>query len=216
MARTGECAAVIGFPERAGVRDNAAAVCAGGQMLGVYRKKLLPNYSVFDEKRYFEASTDPGALFEIAGVEVAVSICEDAWEPGPILRWRGTAPSWSSTSTPRRITRAACVEREAMLAERCVQAATPIVYVNIVGGQDELVFDGASVVFGADGKLGDARQAVRGRSPHRRSRGRTAPDHRPDRDGPGAGDSAEDSAEALVLGTHGLRRGTERLAGRAC
>ena len=120
----------------------------------MYRKQLLPNYSVFDEKRYFEASTDPGSLFEIAGVKVAVSICEDAWVPGPILAMaaNGAELVVNINASPYYAGRRR--EREAMLAERCVQASTPIVYVNIVGGQDELVFDGASVVFDADGKLG--------------------------------------------------------------
>ena len=82
---------MIGFPEQAGAHlYNSAAVCARRRRsLGVYRKQLLPNYSVFDEKRYFEASTEPGPVFEIAGVKVGVSICEDAWEPGPILAMVG-------------------------------------------------------------------------------------------------------------------------------
>ena len=77
---------MIGFPEQADHLYNSAAVCARGQVLGVYRKQLLPNYAVFDEQRYFEAShARPARVFDIAGVKVAVSICEDAWEPGPIV-----------------------------------------------------------------------------------------------------------------------------------
>jgi len=85
-ARTGACAAVIGFPERAGADlYNAAAVCANGEILGVYRKQRLPNYSVFDEQRYFTASADAGRpVFELAGAQIAVTICEDAWSPEPI------------------------------------------------------------------------------------------------------------------------------------
>ena len=84
-ARTGRAAAVIGFPEVGPDLSNAAAVCASGSVQGVYRKHLLPNYAVFDEQRYFAPSTVDGPLFVIAGVRVAVSICEDAWSPtGPI------------------------------------------------------------------------------------------------------------------------------------
>ena len=88
---------------------NAAAVCAGGRLLGVYHKRRLPNYAVFDEQRYFAPGADAGSqLFAVAGVPVGVSICEDAWSRG---RARSparptAAPSSSSTSTPRRTTRA--------------------------------------------------------------------------------------------------------------
>ena len=153
-ARTGDCTAVIGYPEPAdGGLYNSAAVCARGEVLGVYRKQLLPNYSVFDEQRYFEASTAPGPLFEIAGVQVAVSICEDAWEPGPILAMvaDGAELVVNVNASPYYAGRLS--EREEMLAGRAAQAAVPIVYVNLVGGQDELVFDGASLVFDGHGRL---------------------------------------------------------------
>jgi NAD+ synthase (glutamine-hydrolysing) len=152
-ARTGDCAAVIGFPELAGHLYNAAAVCAHGQVLGVYRKQLLPNYSVFDEQRYFEASTDTGPLFEIAGVQVAVSICEDAWAPGPILAMAANGAELVVNINASPYFAGRLPEREAMLAGRAAQAAVPIVYVNLVGGQDELVFDGASLVFDSTGGL---------------------------------------------------------------
>ena len=84
--RTTRAVAVIGFPELDRELHNAAAVCANGRVHGVYRKRLLPNYAVFDEQRYFEAPREALPLFEIAGVKVGVSICEDAWSPtGPIL-----------------------------------------------------------------------------------------------------------------------------------
>ena len=152
-ARTRECAAVIGFPELAGDLYNAAAVCARGQVLGVYRKQLLPNYSVFDEQRYFKASTDTGPLFEIAGVKVAVSICEDAWEPGPIVAMAANGAEVVVNINASPYFAGRLPEREAMLAGRAAQAAVPIVYVNLVGGQDELVFDGASLVFDSTGGL---------------------------------------------------------------
>ena len=84
-ARTARAAAVIGFPEPGRDLHNAAAVCANGRVYGVYRKQLLPNYGVFDEQRYFVAPrTSPLPLFNVAGVKVGISICEDAWSPtGP-------------------------------------------------------------------------------------------------------------------------------------
>ena len=85
-ARTGRLAAVIGFPEAGRDLFNSAAVCAHGKVQGVYRKHLLPNYAVFDEQRYFAPLSTDGPLFVIAGVRVAVTVCEDAWSPtGPII-----------------------------------------------------------------------------------------------------------------------------------
>ena len=167
-ARTGECAAVIGFPEQADHLYNAAAVCARGQVIGVYRKQLLPNYSVFDEQRYFEASHGTGPLFDIAGAKVAVSICEDAWEPGPIVAMAkgGAELVVNINASPYFAGRVH--ERETMLAGRSAQAGVPIVYVNLVGGQDELVFDGASVVFDAQRRARGACKTVRGRPARRR------------------------------------------------
>jgi len=152
-ARTRECAAVIGFAEPGDFLYNSAAVCAGGEVVGVYRKQLLPNYSVFDEKRYFAPSAAPGEVFEIAGVSVGVSICEDAWSPEPILGLvaHGAELVVNINASPYYAGR--LPEREAMLAGRAAEAGVPIVYVNLVGGQDELVFDGASLVYDARGNL---------------------------------------------------------------
>jgi NAD+ synthase (glutamine-hydrolysing) len=153
-ARTGDAAIVVGFPEQADGRlSNAAAVCAGGAVLGVYRKQLLPNYAVFDEQRYFTASTDPGPVFDIKGVRVGVTICEDAWAPGPI----GTAAAQGAelvvnvNASPYYAGRGA--EREATLGTRAREAGVPIVYANLVGGQDELVFDGGSFVVDVEGAV---------------------------------------------------------------
>jgi NAD+ synthase (glutamine-hydrolysing) len=153
-ARTGVAAMVVGFPEQADGRlYNAAAVCAGGAVMGVYRKQLLPNYAVFDEQRYFTASTEPGPVFDVAGTRVGVTICEDAWEPGPILAAaaQGAEVVVNINASPYYAGR--IDEREALLAERARQARVPIVYGNLVGGQDELVFDGGSLVFDASGTL---------------------------------------------------------------
>jgi NAD+ synthase (glutamine-hydrolysing) len=153
-ARTGRCAAVVGFPQSGRDLFNAAAVCAYGRTHGVYRKQLLPNYAVFDEQRYFTPSTDPGPLFVVGGVKVGVSICEDAWSPtGPILAQAagGAEVIVNLNASPYYAGR--LLERETMLATRAADASVPIVYANLVGGQDELVFDGASLVYDEQGHL---------------------------------------------------------------
>ena len=153
-ARTGACAAVLGFPELEGVDlYNAAAVCANGHVMGVYRKQRLPNYAVFDEQRYFTASTDPGALFDVGGVNVAVSICEDVWSPEPTLAMVANGAEVVVNINASPYYRDRLREREEMLAGRAASARVPILYANLVGGQDELVFDGASLVFDAEGRI---------------------------------------------------------------
>jgi NAD+ synthase (glutamine-hydrolysing) len=153
-ARTGRCVAVVGFPEIGRDLHNAAAVCAQGRVHGVYRKNLLPNYAVFDEQRYFTPGDGPGALFVVNGVKVGVSICEDAWSPtGPIAAQAagGAEVIVNLNASPYYAGR--LTERETMLATRAADASVPIVYANLVGGQDELVFDGASLVYDEQGHL---------------------------------------------------------------
>jgi NAD+ synthase (glutamine-hydrolysing) len=153
-AETGRCAAVVGFVDAERDLFNAAAVCAGGRVVGTYRKRVLPNYAVFDEQRYFAPGTDELRLFLVGGVRVGVSICEDSWDPdGPILEQAagGAELIVNLNASPYHAGRQ--VERERMLATRAADSSCALVYVNLVGGQDELVFDGASVVFGADGGL---------------------------------------------------------------
>ncbi len=153
-ARTGRAAAVIGFPHPERDLYNAAAVCAGGRVLGVYHKHLLPNYAVFDESRYFAASTVDGPLFVVAGVRVGVSICEDAWSPnGPIITQAAAGAELVVNINASPYYAGRLRERETMLATRAADAGVPLVYVNLVGGQDELVFDGASMVFDEEGGL---------------------------------------------------------------
>lgn len=151
---TGTTVAVVGFPEVDGVCFNAAAVLAHGRIQGVYRKHLLPNYAVFDEERYFEPWPADGPLFTVGGVPVAVTVCEDAWSPtGPVVTQAqaGAALIVNVNASPYSAGRLA--EREAMLADRARAAGVPICYVNLVGGQDELVFDGASLVVDATGTV---------------------------------------------------------------
>jgi NAD+ synthase (glutamine-hydrolysing) len=161
-AASRSCAAVVGFVDQGRDLYNAAAVCAGGEVRAVYRKRNLPNYAVFDEQRYFAPGTGDSPLVEVAGVRVGVSICEDAFSPtGPIAAQAagGAELVVNINASPYYANRLA--ERERMLATRASDAACGLVYVNQVGGQDELVFDGASMVFDAHGDLvGRARQFV--------------------------------------------------------
>ena len=155
-ARTRRCAAVVGFVDADRDLYNAAAVCAGGEVLGTYHKRLLPNYSVFDEQRYFTPGTDsdPLELYVIGGVKVGISVCEDIWSPfGPLAVQAagGAELNVNINASPYHVGKAA--ERERMLATRAADAHSAIVYVNQVGGQDELVFDGASVAFDHEGNM---------------------------------------------------------------
>ncbi|MBM3675468.1 MAG: NAD+ synthase [Actinobacteria bacterium] len=153
-ARTGRLAAVIGFPEAGRDLFNAAAVCANGKVQGVYRKHLLPNYAVFDEQRYFSPSTIDGPLFVISGTKVGVTVCEDAWSPmGPIVTQAAGGAELIVNLNASPYYAGRLRERETMLATRAADAHVPVVYVNLVGGQDELVFDGASMVFDEGGHL---------------------------------------------------------------
>jgi NAD+ synthase (glutamine-hydrolysing) len=148
------CAAVVGFVDAGRDLYNAAAVCAFGRVQAVYRKRNLPNYAVFDEQRYFAPGAGTAPLVEVAGVRVGVSICEDAFSPaGPIAAQAagGAELVININASPYYAGRLA--ERERMLATRAADAASALVYVNQVGGQDELVFDGASMVFDAHGEL---------------------------------------------------------------
>jgi NAD+ synthase (glutamine-hydrolysing) len=153
-ARTGRMAAVVGFPEAQRDLANAAALCAHGRVLGVYRKHLLPNYAVFDEQRYFAPSTVDGPLFVVAGVRVALTICEDAWSPnGPITTQAAGGAELVVNINASPFYAGRIQERETMLATRAADASVPVLYVNLVGGQDELVFDGASMMFDESGHL---------------------------------------------------------------
>ncbi len=153
-ARTGDCAAAIGFVDLDRDLHNAAALCHRGSVALTYHKRLLPNYSVFDEQRYFTPGTEPLELVELHGVRVGLSICEDAWSPtGPIaeLGRGGAEVVLNLNGSPFHTGKQA--DRETMLATRAADASVHLVYVNQVGGQDELVFDGGSVVLNAEGHV---------------------------------------------------------------
>ncbi|HEX3090802.1 MAG TPA: NAD+ synthase [Ilumatobacteraceae bacterium] len=155
-AHTGHCAAVVGFVDADRDIYNAAAVCANGSVVGTYRKRLLPNYAVFDEARYFTpgSASDPYELYVIGGVKVGVSICEDVWSPtGPLAEQAagGAELNININGSPYHFGKGS--DRERMLATRAADASCALVYVNQVCGQDELVFDGGSMVFDAEGRL---------------------------------------------------------------
>ena len=156
-AATGQCAAVVGFvgaSEDGTGLANAAAVCARGRIAGVYRKRFLPNYGVFDEQRWFLPGTEPPALFGIAGAWVGVSICEDVWfDDGPVAHAGRAGADVVLNLNASPYNRGRRAERLAVLEGRVAEAGCAIAYVNQVGGQDELVFDGDSLIMGADGRL---------------------------------------------------------------
>lgn len=154
-ARTSDAVAVVGFPEQEG-RDiyNSAAVCHQGAVKGIYRKQLLPNYSVFDEKRYFSPGTSAGPIVQIAGVMVGISICEDQWfDEGPLNDQitSGLGLAISLNASPYQ--RGKDADRASTIIERVTSHKIPVVYVNQVGGQDELIFDGSSFVANSQGEL---------------------------------------------------------------
>jgi NAD+ synthase (glutamine-hydrolysing) len=157
VAHSGRCTTVVGFVDvdpGTGELHNAAAVCAGGRLVGVYRKRVLPNYSVFDEQRYFVPGGEPLQLYGVGGVRVGVSICEDAWsDDGPIgaLGAGGAELVVNINASPYNSGKAE--SRYAIVAARAAQAGATIAYVNQVGGQDELVFDGDSMVVAPSGAL---------------------------------------------------------------
>lgn len=153
-AETRNCVAVVGFVD--GGRDlyNAAAVCAHGEVRGIYHKRELPNYAVFDEARYFARGMEPAQLWSIGGVRVGISICEDAWNPaGPILDQADSGAELIVNLNASPYAEGKLARRERLMATRAADASCALVYVNQVGGQDELVFDGGSMVFDPSGEV---------------------------------------------------------------
>jgi NAD+ synthase (glutamine-hydrolysing) len=164
-AASGSTATVVGFVDRLDAEQidddpvgrqatNAAAVIAEGEIRGVYHKSLLPTYGVFDEGRYFAEGRTPLTLHSVAGVVTGVSICEDIWDPeGPPTGQAvgGAEVLLNINGSPYHIGKS--TERLKMLTDRATAGGVHVVYVNAVGGQDELVFDGASMVIAPDGTL---------------------------------------------------------------
>ena len=154
-AHTSNAVAVVGFPEQDGERIyNSAAVCHQGAVTGIYRKQLLPNYSVFDEKRYFTPGVSAGPIFQIAGVMVGISICEDQWfDEGPLNDQSASGVGLAISLNASPYQRGKDAARASTVIERVTSHKIPVVYVNQVGGQDELIFDGSSFVANSEGEL---------------------------------------------------------------
>src|SRR5947208_345396 len=147
----GDLVALVGFPERREDVYNACAVLAEGRVQAIYRKMFLPNYGVFDEARYFQSGTEP-ALLELNGVAIGLTICEDIWEPGPPASTEALAGAQlivNLSASPYHAGKPS--EREEMLVQRARDNLAAIVFCNLVGGQDELVFDGGSVAIDQEG-----------------------------------------------------------------
>lgn len=144
---------VVGFPEASnGRRANALAVIRDGHVIDVYRKHCLPNYTVFDEDRYFEAGASP-CVFEVEGVKVGVIICEDVWFAGPAMEARDAGAELVIVANGSPYHTGQQALRLAQLRARAGETGRPFLYVNRVGGQDELVFDGASFALAANGEV---------------------------------------------------------------
>lgn len=152
-ARVPDIHMLVGYPWQAdGQCFNRAAVLAGGEILATYDKQKLPNYKVFDEKRYFADGSSP-CVVDIAGLPMALSICEDIWHEQPMLAARGAGARLMLTLNASPFHMGKQIEREDTLRQRCAAGDMPVLYVNQVGGQDELVFDGGSVAMAASGEV---------------------------------------------------------------
>jgi NAD+ synthase (glutamine-hydrolysing) len=146
-------AVLIGFPEYVDEDIfNSCAVFSDGKLLGGYRKQLLPNYRVFDEERYFTAGKK-ASVFRLGGIAIGLTICEDVWRPGPIAAARSAGAECviAINGSPYEINTQ--LRREKMVGARITEVGVPVLYLNMVGGQDELVFDGGTFVMDANGEL---------------------------------------------------------------
>ncbi|KPW28818.1 Glutamine-dependent protein+ synthase [Pseudomonas coronafaciens pv. atropurpurea] len=144
---------VIGFPwVEDGARYNSCAVISEGEEVARYYKQRLPNYRVFDEKRYFESGSGP-CVVNLFGIKVGITICEDIWFSEPLKQACDAGAQIMLTLNASPFHRGKQAEREALLAQRADECSIPMMYVNQVGGQDELVFDGNSFVVDGNGKV---------------------------------------------------------------
>jgi NAD+ synthase (glutamine-hydrolysing) len=143
--------ALVGFPERADDVYNACAVLADGRVQAIYRKVFLPNYGVFDEQRYFQSGPG-GAVIELGEIRVGLTVCEDIWEPGPPASDEALAGATllvNISASPYHAGKGS--ERERMLVQRARDNVAAVAFCNLVGGQDELLFDGHSLVIDHEG-----------------------------------------------------------------
>ena len=143
---------VFGYPESyEGKLYNSLAIVDQGELLATYRKQCLPNYQVFDERRYFQAGDQPCVL-EINGLRLGFTICEDLWEEGPTQQLEHQSLDLLLNINASPFNRGKASERRQLLMRRARVIGAPITYVNLVGGQDELVFDGGSLVVDSGGE----------------------------------------------------------------
>ncbi|MEO6264463.1 MAG: NAD+ synthase [Luteimonas sp.] len=165
-ASTHGIVAVLGWPQAAGaVVYNAASVLRDGRVECTYRKRELPNYAVFDERRYFDVDPDrETCVFEVGGVPVGLIICEDLWFPEPLAQTVAAGAQLVLVPNASPFERDKHAQRDALLAQRVHETivdglGTALAYLNVVGGQDALVFDGASVLADGDGLVHPAAAA---------------------------------------------------------
>ncbi len=153
--------AVVGWPEASGsVVFNAASVLRDGALAATCRKRELPNYGVFDERRYFAVDPTPEpCVFEVRGVRLGVIVCEDVWHAEPLAALQRAGATLALVPNASPFERDKHAQRDALLAERARESGMGIAYLNLVGGQDALVFDGASVLADGDGRVHPAARA---------------------------------------------------------
>ena len=163
-AATGGIVAVVGWPESAGsILYNSASVLRDGRIEATYRKRELPNYNVFDERRYFHVDPDGGScVFDVQGVPVGLVVCEDLWFAEPLHDTAQAGAQLVLVPNASPFERGKHAQRDALLALRTKESGVALAYLNVVGGQDALVFDGASVVADADGTVHPAAAAFTG------------------------------------------------------
>ncbi|MDE0789239.1 MAG: NAD+ synthase [Woeseiaceae bacterium] len=146
-------AVLIGFPEYSQDKIyNACAVIRDGKILAHYRKQSLPNYSVFDEERYFTRGND-ASVFTLNGVRIGLNICEDVWSVGPMDRAHSAGAECIIAINGSPFEKGSQATRETQVKKRVMNVQLPVIYVNMVGGQDELVFDGGSFAMSGDGEM---------------------------------------------------------------
>ena len=153
--------AVVGWPQAVGaIVYNAASVLRDGEVSQTYRKRELPNYAVFDERRYFDVDPDgEPCVFELDGTRVGVVICEDLWFPEPLARTVEAGAQLVLVPNASPFERDKHAQRDALIADRVRESGCALAYLNVVGGQDAVVFDGASVIADGDGHVHPAARA---------------------------------------------------------
>ena len=144
---------LIGHPRLASdERFNSASFIRNGNIIATYDKQCLPNYGVFDEARYFKAGSKP-CVVDIKGVPTAITLCEDLWFEPPMQQAKDAGAALMLCLNASPFDRHKRLEREEAIADAAIKGNMPIIYANLIGGQDELVFDGGSMAINADGSL---------------------------------------------------------------